>query len=113
MRPEEAQTILDEIEQNTRDDDILHDLYQDLLVTSLRYARLRAEWFVAGLEARQEMDARRTAAHDALIDACNILSRAMHQRGKSTAWRRQVGENRKEIGDFACWLHAVMGIRAR
>jgi hypothetical protein len=59
------------------------------------------------------MDPSRTTAHNAFIDECNILSRAMAAAGESNGWRAEIGTDRKEIGDFACLLHAVIGIRAR
>ena len=47
------------------------------------------------------MDGTRTAAHNALIDALNILSRAMIKAGEDTTWRKQLGNDRQEIGDLA------------
>jgi hypothetical protein len=38
---------------------------------------------------------------------------AMASAGESNGWRAEIGTDRKEIGDFACLLHAVIGIRAR
>ena len=65
------------------------------------------------LEGRRGMDAQRRSTHDALIDACNILSRGCVRAGRPIAWRGRLGEDRKEIGDFACHLHAILGILAR
>jgi len=58
------------------------------------------------------MEAGRTAAHNALIDACNIMSRNMCETDEGIEWRRELGDERKRIGDFACWLHALLGIAA-
>ena len=113
MSPEDAQTFLHEIEQAIGTDTVLLDLYRQMLVSAIRYARLRTEWFMAPVETRCEIDAQRRAAHNAFIDACNILSRAMNRLGKPIKWRRALGEDRKEIGDFACWLHGILGNRAR
>ena len=33
--------------------------------------------------------------------------------GEDIEWRREVGDDRKTIGDFACLLHCVLGIQAR
>ena len=59
------------------------------------------------------MERRRTAAHDRLIDACNILSRQMAKEGEDNSWRADLGEDRRRIGDFACMLHCLLGLRAR
>lgn len=59
------------------------------------------------------MNSARTAAHNALIDAANILSRAMVKAGEDATWRRRVGNDRQEIGDWVCHIHAQLGIEAR
>jgi len=33
--------------------------------------------------------------------------------GQSIRWRERLGDDRKVIGDFACHLHAILGLRAR
>ena len=84
-----------------------------VLRTAIRYANIRAEWFLMTTVERLEVDRQRTAAHDAVIDAVNILSRSMAKAGQDNDWRRVLGENRKDIGDFACFLVAHLGVLAR
>lgn len=91
----------------------LDSLRRDLMAACVRYAQFRAEWQIATPEKRTEMDSGRRLAHNALIDACNILSRNMASRDEDITWRAELTNNRKEIGDFACYVHAVLGIRAR
>ena len=89
-------------------------LKRDLVLCAVRYARLRTDWRLAsGPEGRRTMDAGRTAAHNALIDAANILARAMGKAEEATAWRRKLTDDRLEIGDWACHVHAHLGIEAR
>ena len=88
-------------------------LQHDLLLCAVRYARLRTDWRLAVVHERPAMDSARTAAHNALIDALNILSRAMVKAGENAMWRKQVGDDRQEIGDWACHVHAHLGIQAR
>lgn len=85
----------------------------NLVASAVRYARLRTDWAVSPPEARLDMDNTRTAAHEAFIDDCNILSRNMRTHGEDNSWRTRLGDDRKVIGDFACYLHALLGIRAR
>ena len=108
---DQAIRILSGIEEAVSDDP--HGLRQDLICRAIRYARLRSDWQVSTPEARQKMDAERTAAHNTFIDACNILTRDMQRQGLDIAWRAHLGEDRKEIGDFACYLHCILGLRAR
>jgi len=88
-------------------------LRQDLIRAAVNYAHYRAEWFLADPEQRRDMDQARTAAHNAFIDACNILSRQMAKSGEPTGWRDALGTDRKEIGDFACYIAMFVGLAAR
>jgi hypothetical protein len=103
-----AKRCLEGIEASTLD-----TLRRELIAACVRYAHFRAEWQIATPERRMEMDGGRRLSHNALIDACNILSRNMAGRGEDITWRAELTNNRKEIGDFACYVHAVLGIRAR
>lgn len=85
----------------------------DLVAAAVRYARLRTDWQLSTREQRMAMDRTRSGAHNVLIDACNILSRAMGEAGEDNAWRGVLGTDRKEVGDFACHLQAILGVRAR
>jgi len=88
-------------------------LVSSLLKLAIRYARLRVDWLMADIENRNAMEQERTAAHNAFISSCDIVSRNMLKTGEDAFWRKQIGADRKDIGDFACLLHAVMGLRAR
>ncbi|MDD3743496.1 MAG: hypothetical protein PHX54_07750 [Lentimicrobiaceae bacterium] len=88
-------------------------LVDSFIKKAIRYARLRVDWYQSDTPSRVQLDAERTRAHDAFIDACNILSRNMIKIGENAEWRLKLGNNRKDIGDFACMLHAVIGIKAR
>lgn len=89
------------------------ELWSELLRYARDYAQVRAEWFSMDHEERRLRDASRTAAHNAFIDSCNILSRAMAKAGESNAWRADLGDDRKTLGDFACFLHCIMGLESR
>ena len=90
-----------------------HELRFDLYRAAARYAALRTSWHLASLQERREMDPLRTAAHNALIDALNILTRNLAKGGLDISWRKQIGDDRKEIGDFGVLLSARLGILAR
>jgi hypothetical protein len=89
------------------------DLMRDLERAAVTYAHHRATCALASAEERREMDAARTAAHNAFIDTCNILSRAMGRSSEDNSWRATLGDDRKVIGDFACRIHCQFGITAR
>lgn len=88
-------------------------LANDLIKAAVRYARLRVDWLLATQEARRDSDPARRHAHNAFIDACNILSRNMQRAGEDNGWRARIGSDRQTIGDFACYLHCLLGVQAR
>lgn len=88
----------------------LSDLF---LKSAIRYSQLRVEWYFANTDERTELDLDRTRAHEALISNCNTLARNMKESGEDDSWRKKLGDDRKMIGDFACFIHAIVGISAR
>ena len=88
-------------------------LRHELIRAAITYARHRADWYLAEPEQRSDMNQVRTAAHNAFIDACNILSRQMVKEGEPTGWRVVLGTDRREIGDFACFVALFAGLAAR
>lgn len=105
---QEAFGILKDIEET-----IDRDLREEMIEIAVRYARLRVDDLRSGPVVNPELGATRTRAHNALIDGLNILSRQAAQAGHSIRWRERLGDDRKVIGDFACHLHAILGLRAR
>lgn len=77
------------------------------------YARLRVDWQLSTPAERVLMDAVRTKAHDTFIEACEMMSRCMEDEKEDISWREELGNDRKEIGDFACYLHLILGLVAR
>lgn len=88
-------------------------LQLQVIRSAIRYSQMRVEWKLMHAEQRLEMSPRRTAAHNAFIDAINILSRSMGREGQDNEWRDLLGADRREIGDFGCFLVAHLGILAR
>ncbi len=91
----------------------LDPLRQSLIRAAVRYAEIRVKWRLSDREARMEIDANRRAAHNVFIDACNIMSRNMAERNEDVTWRERLGNDRKRIGDLACYIHSFLGLDAR
>lgn len=91
----------------------LHSLKDELINYAIDYSRIRVDWYLSSEEERREIESIRTAKHNAFIDSCNILSREMIKAGEDASWRIKLGENRKEIGDFACYINFILGIKAK
>ncbi len=108
MNFDQAYSIYQQIEGSK-----LTQLKNEFYRAAIRYARIRTDWALADQEERIAMDRMRTIAHNAFIDSCNILSRNMKTAGEDYHWRERLGTNRGEIGDFACYLHCILGLSAR
>jgi hypothetical protein len=91
----------------------LEALRMDILQAAVVYSRIRTDWYFLSTEERREKDVSRTRAHNAFIDCCNVLARYQRKCGMSPVWRDDLGEDRKRIGDFACELHASLGVAMR
>jgi len=104
----EFSKIFDTIYQ-ANDADLQHQFFR----AASNYARTRAEWYFLSPSERAETNDRRTALHNTCIDACNILSRSMAQAKEGNAWRAELGEDRKVIGDFACYVAYRLGVMMR
>jgi hypothetical protein len=91
----------------------LMSLRLQLFRDASNYARIRATYLLSSYEERIEMDQRRTLAHNAFIDSVNIMSRNMDKENEDNLWRAVLGDDRKIIGDFACYVHMFLGLEAR
>ena len=91
----------------------LGEVRKSLFKAAVRYATIRGEWHFLSREERDETDTERTAAHNHFIDCCNILSRQQVLYKEDTSWRTDITDDRKMIGDFACYLSCFIGIQNR
>lgn len=108
----EAKEIYDEILQYRQEaDEAIDDLYEDLDKKAVRYANIRASWHGYTRAEKLEKDSGRTAAHDAFIAAVNIIGR--YQTKSGAGWWERLGDDRKRIGDFACYLALFLALDAR
>ena len=55
----------------------------------------------------------RTLKHDSAIVKFNMLARYFRKEGKKAIWRDELGESRKTIGDFTCYIALFYGLNAR
>jgi hypothetical protein len=108
MNPATAQQIFDQIQESK-----LAELKRDLYQAAHRYTGMRVEWQMAAPNERRQLDASRTRAHDALIDAFNIFSREQTKHGEDNSWRKTLGQDRKELGDAAAYITLFLALSAR
>lgn len=89
------------------------ELRRELLIKAVEYSHIRSHWKLSPPEERRRMDPMRTLAHNAFIDACNIMSRNMKEQNEDNSWRTELGGDRKIIGDLACYIQLFLAIEAR
>jgi hypothetical protein len=77
------------------------------------YARIRVDWQLSDPEERLRMDDKRRELHDAFIESCDSMSRGMETEQEDVSWRVELGTDRKEIGDFACYINLILSLVAR
>ena len=115
----DASRIFATIKTQIENDEVMTDLYHDLLSRSIEYSAIRAEWQMMTTEEKGAIDKRRSEIHDAVIREFDILARNLGKLGHDTSWRGELGDlnrnpdYRKRIGDMACYLVLFEGLNAR
>lgn len=89
------------------------EFYDDFIKRASKYSTYRCEWKYMSREDKLTEDKYRTSSHDAFIDSLNLLSRLAVAEGIDNSWREELGDERKRIGDFACFVAYMTGISSR
>lgn len=97
---------------NKNDEDWSY-LYTEFLNGAVGYAHTRAKWSFMSPEEIGNEDERRTREHDDFISSIAILARYAKGKGYDASWEAILERDRKDIGDFACYIHAIIGIEHR
>jgi len=84
-----------------------------LYKSAFRYAEHRFQWNFKTFEGKLEADTERSIAHNAFISNCDIMARNMSNKGEHSHWRTKLTNDRKIIGDFACMLVTLIGLKNR
>lgn len=113
---EEAEQIYEKmisaIDFNNSD---LKEIWDELIKNALEYSQIRSKWLILTKEERMDngKNLLRTRKHDVVISLFNILSRYMNKIGRDVSWREQLGNERKRIGDFICYIAFIYGLNSR
>ena len=86
------------------------ELYNELLDMAVKYASIRMSWLSLPKQSKLDDSEKRTICHDSLLIKVRKLSRCV---GKEHEWNEMLREDRKRIGDFACYLAFLNGLHAR
>lgn len=109
---EEALHIYTLIQENlNRTDEDIVGLYNQMLQKAVRYANTRSKWHTLTRDEKLESDDSRTMLHDSFIASVNIIARTEGEIGAQ--WKELLTDDRKRIGDFACYVALFLAIDAR
>ena len=89
------------------------ELWDDFVQRCVKYTKIRCDWEYMDYQDRIDSDPGRTRTHDTVIDSINVLARLAKKEGMDCSWREDLGEHRKRIGDFACFVTYITGISNR
>ncbi|HVU06798.1 MAG TPA: hypothetical protein VHE10_03375 [Candidatus Paceibacterota bacterium] len=101
---------LEEIKSECEGNEILTELFENMIDFALRYAESVCRWQRMAVETPDEFDAigtrqaiedTRRTVHNAFIEHVNILSRTLVRQGRKAEWRGRVGHDRAALGRFA------------
>jgi len=112
LKAEDALRIYNEVTDSVRNcgNNEVMEFYEDFVSKACKYTEVRMRWEFWNDSEKMAEDQGRTIRHNAVIDAINILSRFLKSEGVETPWRDELGDGRKKIGDFACFVGYITGI---
>lgn len=90
-----------------------NEFWNAFIDRAARYTYIRNQWETMSREERASADEGRTQAHNVVITSLNTLARIVERDSGDASWRSQLGDNRKRIGDFACFVSYITGISNR
>ena len=88
------------------------ELYENLVKKCVRYAEYRSKWPTLSREKKLDIDSDRTSAHNSAITAFKMIARMQGE--ASAEWTDRIDFNdRKRVGDMACYISLFCGLDAR
>lgn len=111
---EEANQIIESIISFTGSNTIEGEkLIKIMVCSAIDYAGLRARWGVMSTLEMVRMNELRSQFHDLFIQSVDSLANYLEEDGRKIVWREKLGDDRKRIGDFACYITYIQGIDER
>lgn len=112
LKYEEAFEIYNEMRRlvDHNDEDIIY-LYNSLIEKAIRYAHIRAKWSSLTRQEKMDRDESRSLLHNSFISSIDIIARLQGDAG--SVWRKRLTDDRKRIGDFACYITLFKALSAR
>ncbi|CAM3223962.1 hypothetical protein [Vagococcus fessus] len=98
------------------EDEDFNFLWSSVIEAASDYVKKRNDWLTYTIEQKQQMDASRTAQHNAFMATLQPLARYMTMKEWDATWYDtliNVDHERQKQGDFAGYLLCIGCIKAR
>lgn len=89
------------------------EYWNDFINSCVEYAEIRSTWLFLSREEKLEKDELRTAIHNTVIRNLSILKRMVENRNENIEWYNRFYDDRKRIGDFACYISYIYALCTR
>ena len=97
-----------------RTDEMVQEIWSEFVPNCVAYAEVRGSYLTIPRHQRtNDFEAGRSAKHNDVIRNLNSFKRLAEQAGHSTTWFDQFQNDRKRMGDFACYVSYVYAVNAR
>lgn len=83
------------------------------VLAAVHYTQIRGEWLLLSREERQAKDEVRTTRHNKVIYSLKLYIAYRRQEGQEFPWFEKIQDNRKQIGDLACYVSYVYALNGR
>ncbi|MTB35397.1 hypothetical protein [Streptococcus uberis] len=95
----------------TDEDSLLY--WNDFISASVDYSQARGEWLLLSREEKHVKDDMRTTKHNKFIYTLKIFIAYSKQKGYDFPWFESIKDNRKQLGDLACYISYIYAVNAR
>lgn len=113
----ESEAIYDKFLHSTTTllvDESFKEYWEEFVLASVEYSEKRGKWLLTPMNERTEsMDTYRTSKHERVILSLKIIKRYMEKNNLDIQCLDELGEDRKRIGDFACYISYIYSVNAR
>lgn len=86
--------------------------WKDFISASVAYSQARGEWLLLSREEKHAKDDTRTTKHNKFIYTLKIFIAYSKQKGNKFTWFETIKDNRKQLGDLACYIAYVYAVNA-
>ncbi|HEO7221104.1 TPA: hypothetical protein VBE33_002019 [Streptococcus agalactiae] len=87
--------------------------WKDFITASLIYSQSRGEWLLLSREEKHAKDDTRTTKYNKFIYTLKIYIAYSKQKGYEFPWFESIKDNRKQLGNLACYIAYIYAVNAR